>query len=405
MKKLLFFTIFLFFSNIENQAQNQSIALTQALQKLSKTSKFVGFSVAIVSKDSVLYQNAFGFSDKENKILYTTQTVQNIASVSKTFIGVCLMKAIELDYFNLETNINEILPFQVVNPNFIEENIQIKHLATHTSGIVDREEVYYKNFILTPFSDTQSPLYQHLKEKGTIQNRTDTTLATFLKAYFDKKGKWYSKKNFIKSKVGETYEYSNIGAALAAYLIEVKAKMSFADFCKKYVLQPLQMNQTSWFLTPNMAKKHSKIYNYKGEAYPLYSEITYPDGGLRTSCEDLSKYLLAMLKGYNGQSDLLKKQSFEQLFAKQFSDNNLPKNNSKKEPNSGIFWRYKTNGMIGHTGGDLGATAFLFFDPKTNIGKIFIANTEVDSPEQAEPDEEMVKQFVEIWKTLDNLTK
>jgi CubicO group peptidase (beta-lactamase class C family) len=310
-----------------------------------------------------------------------------------------------LGYFNLETNINDVLPFQVRNPNFPKENITIKHLATHTSGIRDREEVYYKNFMLTPFSDTQNALYQHFKSKATIENRADTTLEIFLKGYFDKKGERYSKKNFMKSKVGETYEYSNIGAALAAYLIEVKAKMPFASFCEKHVFEPLKMQQTSWFLTEKIAKQHSKAYNFKGEAYPLYATITYPDGGLRTSCVDLSKYLVEMIKGYNGQSDLLKKQSFEQLFAKQFTDNSLPKNNSKQEPNSGIFWRYKTNGMIGHTGGDLGATAFMFFDPKTNIGKIFISNTELDSPEQAKPDEEMVKQFIAIWKALDDLTK
>ncbi len=405
MKKLLLFVLPFFLFQVKNQAQNKNIALTKNLEKLSNPSKFVGFSVAVVSKDSVLYQNAFGFADKENKMPYTTQTVQNIASVSKTFIGVCLMKAIELGYFDLETNINDVLPFHVINPHFPKENIKIKHLVTHTSSIRDREEVYSKSFTLTPFSNIQSPLYQNFKKKATIENRTDTTLSTFLKSYFDKKEKYYSKKNFIKSTVGETYEYSNIGAALAAYLIEVKANISFADFSQKHIFLPLKMNETSWFLNTTIAKKHSKNYNFEGVAYPLYSGITYPDGGLRTSCSDLSKYLLEMIKGYNGQSDLLKKQSFELLFAKQFSENNLPKNNSKKEPNSGVFWRYKTNGMIGHTGGDLGATTFMFFEPKTSIGKIFIANTEIDSPEQPQPDEAMLKQFVAIWKAMDDLTQ
>jgi hypothetical protein len=48
-----------------------------------------------------------------------------------------------------------------------------------------------------------------------------------------------------------------------------------------------------------------------------------------------------------------------------------------------------------------GATSFVFFDPKSGIGRIFVSNTELDSPEQAKPNEKLVKQFIAIWKTLE----
>ncbi len=384
-------------------AQDKQTALTQQLTVLAEQSDFVGFSVAVVNKDSILYQNAFGFADLENKKPYTVSTVQNIASVSKTLIGVCLMKAVELGYFDLETNINDILSFKVSNPNYPTDIVKVRHLATHTSGIDDREAVYYKNFILGSYSDAKSPLFDQFVKMGTIPNRKDSTLALFLYEYFDKNGIRYDKKNFLNYRAGEAYQYSNIGAALAAYLIEVKAKMPFYEFCNKYVLQPLKMTQSSWLLTNKVAQQHARVYNDKRQYYPLYSEITYPDGGLRTSCNDLSKYLLEMIKGYNKNGKLLTNNSFETLFKKQFDDNNLPKNSSKQEPNSGIFWRHKPNGLIGHTGGDIGATSFVFFDPKTGIGRIFVSNTELDSPAQAKPNEKLVKQFIEIWKTLESI--
>ncbi len=383
------------------QAQNKQAELTQQLETLFRQSDFVGFSVAVVNEDSVLYQNAFGYADLENKKPYTITTVQNIASVSKTFIGVCLMKAIELGYFDLETNINDILPFKVSNPNFLTDIIKVRHLATHTSGIDDREAVYYKNFIIGPFSDKNSPLFDKFVKSGTIPNRKDSTLAAFLHEYFDKNGIRYDKQNFLNYRAGEVYQYSNIGAALAAYLIEVKAKMPFYEFCDKQVLQPLKMAQTSWLLTEKIAQQHARVYNDKRQYYPLYSEVTYPDGSLRTSCNDLSKYLLEMIRGYNKNSKLLADRSFETLFKRQFDNDNLPKNSSKQEPNSGIFWRHRTNGLIGHTGGDIGATSFVFFDPKTGIGRIFVSNTELDSPEQSKPNEKLVKQFIAIWKVLE----
>jgi hypothetical protein len=46
------------------------------------------------------------------------------------------------------------------------------------------------------------------------------------------------------------------------------------------------------------------------------------------------------------------------------------------EPNQDLFWAYRCNGAIGHAGGNIGLTSFLFFDPVTQVGKLFVANTE-----------------------------
>ena len=222
-----------------------------------------------------------------------------------------------------------------------------------------------------------------------------------MKNYFDVKGKWYQKTNFNTKKAGEEYNYSNIGASLAAYLIELRSNMPFDQFCKKYIFEPLQMNATSWKLTDSSAVKHARIYNVKKQFYPLYTEITYPDGALITSADDLATYLVEMIKGYNQTSNLLSNESFKLLFKKQFEDANLPDNYDKREPNSGVFWRITSKGDYGHTGSDIGITTFLFFNPKTGIGKLFTTNIELDNPWHSESNEALIKQFKEIWKSMD----
>ena len=311
------------------------------------------------------------------------------------------MKAIDLGYFNLETNINTILPYQVINPNLKNDPIKIKHLATHTSGILDDEEVYTKSFYENKYSNKKNKLYKAFIKRNTILNRNDIELGQFLKNYLDENGLWFKKTNFNEENVGLQYNYSNIGAALAAHLIEIKSKMSFENFCQKYIFKPLKLNETSFFINDTLIKKHVEIYNSKKQNYPLYSEITYPDGSLKTSCHNLSIYLLEMIKGFNGTSNLISKESFEILFKKYFADDKLPLNFDKKEPNSGIFWRIKKNGMIGHTGSDLGISTFLFINPKTNIGKIFITNIEFDNPDNDSINKKLVEQFLSIWNTLD----
>lgn len=247
-------------------------------------------------------------------------------------------------------------------------------------------------------------MYTKFKKEATIPDRDDVSLADFLKNYLAINGKWYKKTNFNASAVGLTYNYTNIGAALAAYLIEIKSNLPFDTFCATYIFEPLQLKATRWKLDATTVPKHVQIYNTKKEPYPLYSAITYPDGNLKTSCEDLSQYLISMIKGYKGNGNLLSKASFATLFKKQFSDNQLPQGYDKKEPNSGIFWRIKSNGQIGHTGSDVGVTTFLFFNPETGFGKLFMTNIEFDGPND-NANKKLIQQFIAVWKKLEEYEK
>jgi len=71
----------------------------------------------ILDSNGRLYNNQFGYADIEEDKPYSLHTVLPIGSVSKMILVVALMKATELGHFNLDTDINSILPFKVINPN------------------------------------------------------------------------------------------------------------------------------------------------------------------------------------------------------------------------------------------------------------------------------------------------
>jgi len=66
--------------------------LTEKITKVSAQSAFNGFGVALTNDKEVLYQNGFGYANVETGEKYTENTIQNIASVSKTFVGIAIMK-------------------------------------------------------------------------------------------------------------------------------------------------------------------------------------------------------------------------------------------------------------------------------------------------------------------------
>jgi len=375
ISKCLPVTLFLLFLWLNGFSQSNFEKLDTDLVQIFTKDTLPGLSVLLVNSKGIIYKKNLGFADLESKKPYTFNTIQNIGSVSKTFIAVALMKAIELNYFTLETDINEILPFKVVNPNHPDDIITVRELANHTSGIIDNPSIYpnsYK-FYLNMRSYSKAA-FDAVQAIGYQQKVNDTSLRQFFYDYLDEKGKYYNKDNFGKGIAGSTSSYSNIGSALVAYLIEIKSGLSYSEFATKYILKPSKMGDSGWFLSSVDLKKHAKLYYTSGLYFPLYNLLTYPDGGLKTSANDLSKYLINVIKGYYGDQKLLKPKSYRLMFAPQFSNVSPPKDINLSKRNKGIFWNLYTNGTIGHDGDDPGISTFMFFNTKTGIGGLFLCN-------------------------------
>jgi len=375
---------------------NDSITkkLTKDLEKIYLQDKLNGFSVAIVNQDEILYTKGYGYSDVQENKKYTENTIQNIASISKTFIGVALLKAQELGKLNLDDPINKHLPFEILNPLYPETEITIRHLANHTSSILDGKKYWNNTYIL---KDSRK------KSKGKIIGNFNSPdinidMGTFLEKILSKNGKWYSKKNFNKYKPGKRFKYSNIGASLAAFIIENVTGESFSEFTKKHIFKPLEMSNSGWHYNDIDFSKHSKLYFNKKTELAFYNLITYPDGGLMTSSSDLGKYLSELISGYCGKGEILNTESYKKLFTPYLTDKNFIERNESAyndEYNMGIFMGISAQEQIGHTGGDPGVSTYMFFNTKTKIGKILIVNTSLENEKGA------VKEFLDIWKKLE----
>jgi len=320
-------------------------------------SGIVGIGVAIIIDKKLVWSKGYGYADKENKVPFTPNTIMNIASISKTFTGVCLMKAVEQGKLSLDEDINTYLPFKVINPYFPNEKITLRDLATHTSSLADRYPFY-------------SDHYYYLGD-------TPEQLGDFLKDYFLPAGKYYSKENFLDKKPGRYRDYSNIGAGLAGYIVEIATGKKLSEYSKRNIFKPLRMNHTGWTLAEIKIANHSKLYDKQGDTLkviPFYSVPTYPDGGVRTSVLELTKFFIALLNEgeYNG-ARILKKETAREMQKFQFNATNKPENVNLDKLNSGIFWATKQGAtQIGHAGSDPGVKTEMLSDLSREVAVILL---------------------------------
>ncbi|ASZ14069.1 serine hydrolase [Chitinophaga sp. MD30] len=326
--------------------------LTDNIEAIRARSYFPGLYTAVIKDGKLIYARSFGVADATTSRTFNPSTIMPVASITKTLASIAVMKGIELGYFNMETNINDILPFAVVNPYHPDIPIKLKHLVTHTSSVYDTLSGGNDNLVL---------------EKTPKQS-----LGDFLKDYFVPGRQLYKNSNFLGTKPGEKFEYSNYATALAAYLVELKSGISYASFVKKYVFDPLQLQSAHWFYDNTRSDLYAGLYHPIYLWLPVYSQSSYPDGSWRISGEDMVKYLQEMMKAYEGNSSLLKRESWQQIFT--------PKVTAVPGMDMCIFW-FKKQDVYMHGGTDPGICTKIGFDAKRHYGWIIMTNTSVSATE------------------------
>lgn len=390
MKKIIIFLFSLLLYSCTKKEKTHSSEfllaqkeLTEQLTKISTQTDFNGFGVAIVNENEVLYQNGFGIANLKPKQKYDENTVQNIASVSKTFIGIAILKAQELGKLQLDDPINKYLSFKVTNPYYPNIPITIRQLTTHTSSINDNEVYMKKTIVLNDTINLKQNLDIDILPTKFNPPAAKITIEEFLKNTLDNRGKWYLKDVFLNKKPGEIYNYSNVGATLAALVLEKATGISYDKFTTEHILKPLQMNSSGWSFDSVNFSKCTNTFQDKRTPYPFYSLNTYPDGGMLTTSKDMGNYISELLKGFLGKGTLLNKESYQEYFRPQLQAKNFIDRDTSEygDYNIGITMTIFPSGNFGHFGGDPGLFSVIQFDKKKKTARYYIINTNPSGPE------------------------
>jgi CubicO group peptidase (beta-lactamase class C family) len=392
MNILLSLSLFSVHSNVSSHPVEKDQILEDSITALAQKDRIAAMSCCVIKNNEVVWQWSYGWADIENKIPATNNTLFMLASISKTITGTTLMHLYDKGKFKLDDDINTYLPFTIRNPEFPDDPITIRMLLDHTSTLHD-------DF------DLIDPLYGN----GDV---TEPSIGDLVKAFFTEDGEFYRPSNFINKKPGECEHYSNLNFVVVSYLVECISQKPFSEYCKNNLLIPLDMKNSSWFISD--LDTNEVALNYAADTTQSnglkriehYGWPGYADGGFHSSVSQYTNFLSMMMN--NGKFDdkqILSPETISEIFKPQKIKEIPQSPNALPMVDRSLIWKIvdisaqeyyavpsglKTYKYYAHTGGGTGINTLVLFDPVGKNGLIWFCTGEA----------EIVPTYLGIFKLL-----
>jgi CubicO group peptidase (beta-lactamase class C family) len=301
MKNKLNLILLLAFVALFGQSSDQ---LASRFYQISDQYDAIGASYCLVTGDQI-YNYSYGWKDYDRQLRIDNDTKFRIASISKVITALAAMKLVEDNQVDLDSDVSSYLGFTLRNPNFPDNQITLRHLLTHTSGL--RDSNAYTNFISQSYSQNPPAISQLLMTSGSFYNSSIWT-------------------SYYEPGQASGWDYSNLSAGLVATLVENVAQEHFSTYVQDNFLNPLGI-EACWnnFSALSDINDLAVLYRYVGGqpspqadnyqgVYPEEIDLNQipfgwngliyaPQGGLRISTSDLAKIFMMMRDrgSYNGQ--------------------------------------------------------------------------------------------------------
>jgi CubicO group peptidase (beta-lactamase class C family) len=297
-----------------------------------------GASLLVIRDGKPVARRAYGLADLDNRTPASASTNYRLASVTKQFTAAAILLLAQDQKLALDDRVRRWLPSL---PRSLD-SVTLTHLLTHTSGIIDYEDV------MAPDTKTQV----HDADVLRLLEAQDSTYFT----------------------PGSGYRYSNSGYALLALIVERASGKKFATFLHDRIFEPLGMNHSVAFEN-GISTVANRAYGYTLEdnVWTLKDQSTTSavlgDGGIYSSIDDLAKWDAALY-----DSRLLSDESRRLAFTPHVATD-------KEDVRYGFGWRI-TGETLWHSGETSGFRNVIVRYPSRHMSIVILTNR--DDPEPYE---------------------
>lgn len=222
-----------------------------------------GASVLVFKDDKIVFKKGYGVSNVSTQEKITQNTNFRLASVTKQFTAMSILLLVQKGRIKLEDPLTKYFPsFPAYG-----KDIKIKHLLTHTSGLMD---------------------YEDLMPATQVMQLHDTNCLQLM-----------YKANGLYFAPGAQYKYSNTGYAILALIVEKISGQDYGLFLKENIFKPLKMKNSVAFeegksTIPNRAFGYSLDNGSWVETDQSLTSAVLGDGGIYTNTIEMTQWIKAL---------------------------------------------------------------------------------------------------------------
>lgn len=303
-------------------------------EAFKKKGNFNG-TILVAQKGVILFQKATGFA--KDTIPNTMDSKFQLASLSKTFTALAIMKMVQEGKLGLENTIQDIYP------NFPYSGVTIRSLLSHRSGL---------------------PYYQYEFDSRVRRDKIYPTNQQIMQ--------WFIKANPAPKMINKPdhfFAYNNTNYAILAAIIEKVSGQSFAQYMEENIFKPAGMNHTfaGTSTNPELQKNKTQGYQNGRKLDKDFFDDIMGDKGIYSTAPDLLKYYNVLKSG-----SIVSKENLREMYTPR----------SFEHPgirNYGYGFRLWVNKLqqtdyIYHTGWWKGYNTIMFFDLRDDFVIILLSN-------------------------------
>jgi len=336
----------------------ESMDMDARVDQVFRSMKSVGGAFVVAQHGEIVYERYYGVQYQKTKQPVTEKSYFKCASVTKLVTGIGIMKMMDEGLLDPDEDISTYLGYTVRNKRYMDKPITLRHLMSHTAGLVENSSFSHKSSILSDMIDVK-------KKAGS---------------------------NF-KSKVrpGSEYTYSNFGAGITGAVVEAVTGKDVSTYMRETLFAPLGIDaayHVSQLEEPDYIcatyKKDGSLYaapsymlrqEYLAEANPdIHYRTTI--GSLQIRPRDLAK--LGIVICGDGTIDGQRVLS-EEAIAMMRAEHSMETDGiTSKSPYSFFTIRQDTvfegRRVYGHQGTDEGIVCNLYVEPESELVIVVMTN-------------------------------
>ena len=346
------------FSQKQKSSEEKRFAgLDTAFARVLKDWHAAGFAVAIVEKDKVVYSKGFGYSNVENKIPATANTLFAIGSCSKAFTASLLGMLRKDDKVNFDKPVRTYLPELKFYNDEMNDKITLRDMMCHRTGLPRHDYSWY---------------YFNTNSRDSILQRIQ----------------------YMEPSVGlrEKWQYNNYMFLLQGMVTEKITGKSWEDNIREKIFKPLGMDSSDVSIE-ELEKNPNAAIGYGLKQDSIIRKLDYyhinamaPAGSINSSVNDMAKWVTLWMNAgkYNGKEILPPSYISEAISSQMIIGAGLP---TIEKPdmyfaNYGFGWflqSYRGHYRVEHGGNIDGFSASTSFFPSDSIGIIVLCNQDGSS--------------------------